>query len=700
MCTDKNERAEKIMAKKPTLFRPLSLLVPALIALFVAGCSGSKLSSDPSIVALYAGQTLTLDEYERRYARSVGGREAAEEDSLPAYQDFLERYVNFRLKVLAADAAGYDTDPSIQQEINGYRASFARPYLIDKEVMTPILTDLYQKSQEMVEASHILLRVEENAPPADTLAAYEKLVALRDSVLQGMDFGDLAEKYSEDPSARNPRAPQGYRGWLGYFTGGRMVKAFEDMAYQTPPGEVSPVFRSPYGYHLLYVHQRRPVVPAIRISHLMISIPGTTQPDSAEARQRIQDLKTRLEAGEDFAALAREHSEDRNSGRNGGDLGLLRYDNYQVDPTFRAAAFAMDEVGKISDIITTPYGYHLFKITERRSLGTFEEEYESLKQTASRLPRLRKAEVALAKDARSRYAATIDTTALLARFASIGLDTLMNHLRTATFADADRAVPVATLGDSTYTFGQLVTFAHNPEHLIRNMLTVEAQVVEVADVFLDQAAISHEALVLENRDAEFRVIMEEFRDGLVLFKLMEDSVWTAAAQDSAGVEAYFNAHRDAYQFPERTRILSVYSYSDSLLQATVDRLNHGLSWNDLYAETTQAATREIVLDTMRVDGITNSVYDQALAIPEGHHTEPIPYRTGHIVLYRDGVEAARPKTLEEARAEVVNDYQTVLEDRLLTRLRRLYQARTFPERLIRAFPPSPADDPASPSSTQ
>ena len=694
------------MSQRPIPLLPVVLAALAVATLALAGCSGALSAvekaalKDPSTVALYADQMLTLDEFEDRYARTVGGRDVALDDSLSEYQDFLERYVDFRLKVLAADSAGYSNDPSIQQEINTYRASFARPYLIDKEVMNPILSDFYQRRKELIEASHILLRLNTDASAQDTLPAYLKMSAIRDSVQRDLaDFGDLAFRNSEDPSARNPQAPQGYRGNLGYFTAGTMVEDFENVAYRTEKGKVSKIFRTQYGYHLMYVHDRREMVPPIRISHIMIRFKGATAADTLNARLKIDSLKTRLDAGDAFEELAKNHSEERNSGRRDGDAGFLAFDNYRVEPALKEAFFGMEELDKVG-FVESRFGYHLFKITERREMGTFEEEYESLKNTVSKLPRLRKAEQALAKDARTRYTSTIDTTALLGIFADTGLNTMMQQVRRGTFPDSVQAIPVATLDDSTFTFGQVTTLAKDPAILVRNMLTKEEQVVELANVFLDQMAISQDALQLEFRDEEFGLIMNEFRDGLVLFKLMEDSVWTAASEDSVGLARYFDAHQDRYQYPDRRRLLELFSLSDSLLQATVERIDQGLSWSDLQAELARDTTNALRLDTMLVAGPTNSVYDQALDIREGEHTSLIPYRGGHVVLFHNGTESARPKTLEEARAELVNDYQKVVEDQLIERLRRQYRVRTFPERLVSAFKEPPSETTAATTSTE
>ncbi len=684
------------MAKRSSV--PFYALCAALLgaALLAAGC-GSTLTplqraatKDPATVAVFAEQTLTLPAFEAQYARSVGGRTAAQDDSLGAYQDFLERYVNFRLKVIEGLHAGYDRDPAILQEINGYRASFAKPYLLDKSVVNPIIADLYERSREMVDVSHILLRVGPDAPPADTLAAYNEMIALRDSARQGVDFGDLAFRHSQDPSAQRaaPGDP-GHRGRLGFFTAGRMVEPFERMAYRTPAGEVSPVFRTQFGYHLLYVHDRQPAVPEVRVSHLMLRPEGATAADSAKTLEDLQALKRRLEAGESFSDLAREYSVDKVSAERGGDLGFLRYDNTQILKVFREAAFGLDSLNTVSDVLITPYGYHLLTITERKERGTLDDEYESLKQMASKLPRTREAELQLAADLRTQYAARVDSTTLLDAVAPVPFDSLMIVLGGAHLPDSVLARPFASLGDSTYTLRRLTAFV--ADHRIQRMDSKDQQLWKTVDTFLDQSALAYEAAQLEARDDEFRAIMDEFRDGLILFRLMEDSVWSAAAQDSAALAAYFEAHRDAYQFPERTRIVEVYSRSDSLLQAVAARLDEGLGLDALAAEWAQDTTGTVSLDTMLVAGKTNSVFDYALPLDEGAHTTLIPYRQGYVVLVRQGQVPARPKTLDEARTEVVNDYQQVLEDRLVERLRRKYHVLTFPERLARAFTEPPAE---------
>ena len=278
------------------------LLLTALLtsATLIVGCSGSRTAAvpagadDPSVVAVIDGEPLTLDEFETRYARASGGAAVAADDSLEAYRDFLQRYVNFRVKVKAARDAGLDESDEVLSEIRTYRTNLARPYLIEREVLEPLVREVYDRRQETIDASHILIRVGPVPTPADTLAAYEKLVMVLDSVRAGTDFGDLAVRHSEDPSAQREGRP-GYRGRLGFFEAGRMVQEFEDVAYETPVGEVSDIFRTQFGYHILQVNERRENVAPVQVAHIMI-VPASPLASGQRGGAR-QDRRHRFATG-------------------------------------------------------------------------------------------------------------------------------------------------------------------------------------------------------------------------------------------------------------------------------------------------------------------------------------------------------------------------------------------------------------------
>ena len=666
------------------------LLGPASIALslvLVVGCGMSGRTAlppeadNPNVVAVYADEVLTIDEFEERYARSVGGREAAVNDSLGEYKDFLERYVNFRLKVAAATEAGIAGSAEIRNEIQTYRANLARPYLLEEEVIEPIVRQLYDRRQELIDVSHILVRVEPTAAPEDTLAAYRELEAIRDSAAQGIDFAELAMRHSEDPSARGGEGRVGHGGRLGYFTAGRMVEPFETYAYLTPEGEVSPVFRTRFGYHILYVHDRMDAVPDIRLAHIMLR-PRPTAEDSAATLEKLEDIRQRIEAGESFEQLAEEHSADLQSAPRGGDIGFISFDA-PIHPSFKDPAFALENVGDVSDVIQTSYGYHIIKLKERREPRTFDEAYDELKELAARLPRMQEAEEELAQDVLEQQNATVDSAFVKSVLADVPADSVFTRLVMKDLPAEALDRTIVTIGDSTFTLQDI------SEHLatasVARTGTKNDRIRAILDGFVQDAAIDYEAAQLEARDAEFARIMEEFRDGLVLFEFMEDSVWTAAEQDSLALEEYYRAHQDEYWWPERTRVISLQSSSDSLLNALTVRLDEGASLSALVDEINADTLSRVRVDTMMIGEPTESVYDNALGLSEGEHTQPLSFRNGYILLINVGVEAARPKTFTEARTQVVSDYQVILENRLIDRLRDRFNAHTFPDRLVTAF---------------
>ena len=661
----------------------ITVALAGFIAVQFTGCSSSNptltpiIPADPSIVALYGDNPLTLDEFEKRYARTVGGAMIAAADSVSEYEEFLDRYIDFRLKVMYAAELGLDQDSSILAEIESYRNQLARPYLLEREILDPILRDLYEKQQFMIDASHILARAGESATPEDTLRAYNKMLAIQDSLEQGMDFGDLAFRNSEDPSARSNG--QGAKGRLGFFAGGRMVKAFEDKAYSTPVGESSPIFRTQFGYHILYVHDRQPRIPDVWGSHIAIRPSLRTPNDTVPPEDRIQQIYERLEQGEDFADLARETSQDMETGPRGGQFGRVSYIRPGIPENFREALFSLQNPGDYSEIIQTEYGLHIIRLDQREVLKSFEDSYEELKAQASRLPRVKAAERSRAKQIREKYGVEVDTTRIL--------ETLGNrHFKVADILEtpaAEMDAIVASIGDATFTFRDIVDFAetaavpYSPDTLAMTYTTL--------DLFLDDEALNFEAGRLEDNDDEFRYIMEEFQDGLLLFKLMEDSVWTAAASDTAGLMAYHQPRADSFWFPDRVRVISFRNRSDSLMEAVKIHVSNGETIGDIAAGFEADTTISVRIDTTYISEPNNSIFDRALELETGQVTDPILNAGSYIVLVNDGVEKARQKTFAEARSEVLNAYQQIVEERLLDRLRQKYGARAFHDRLAPAF---------------
>jgi peptidyl-prolyl cis-trans isomerase SurA len=676
--------------------RRLALALALLVAgVLTTACSGSRSTTDgpdgasgtaPVVVARYADTSITLDDFERRYARSVGGRDSAARDSLQAYQDFLDRYLEFRLKVRAAREAGLDTLASVRHDIRSYREQMARPRLVREEIMRPIARTLYERRATEVDVSHILLRVGPNAAPADTQNAYRKLQMIRDSLERGADFGAMAQRYSEDPSAQQ-EGRRGYRGRLGYLTAGDIVEPFEDRMYGTPVDSISEVFRTRFGYHVLKVHDRRARPQPRRISHILIRTGRRAARDSAEARRLADSLKTAARRGADFAELARTYSEDRGSASKGGDLGMVRPSGRLPD-AFREAVVSLDSVGAVSDVVQTQYGFHVLTMTDREKRGSFEEEYDALREEAAQMERVKTRKNRLAALLRKDFGASVDTAAVAAAAGVPSADSAA-----AALVDADLGAAAgrtfASLGDSTYAIRALVRYVASVPGA-RQMPLRRA----VRD-FVDDRTIRYATARLAQRDPDFSRTLTEYREGVLLFRYMQDSVWTAASRDTAGLRQTYRAHPDRYRFPERVRTIVLRSSADSLLQPYVSAHADGTA---LDAIVNRAATDSLVeADTVMVTDSTSAPFRQMRSVSDGAAAGPVRSDGSPLFMIRDRRLPPRPKSFAEARSEVVRDHQDTYEEQVVERLRRRYGAEAYPGRLTAAFSSgaAPARRPAS-----
>lgn len=665
-------------------FRVLAFLLLPVAGLIISGCAGSAPGSsvsvlNPGVLAEFGDEQITLEDFEYHFARGTTSRTAAAAEPIEAYEDFLERYVDFRLKVAEARRLGLHEDPEMVEEIATYRRQLAQPFLMEREVLEGIVRELYDRQQEEIHASHILFMLDPNfVTPADTLAAYERISVIRDSIVTGeLDFNEAARRHSQDPSAVQNS------GDLGYFSGGRMIYAFENMAYNTPVGEVTPVFRTQFGYHIMYVHDRRAALGEIRASHILLRLDANASAeDSVAVYGRAEELIAMLDGGADFAEVARDHSEDPGSAQRGGDLGFFEYG--RMVPEFSEGAFALENVGDISGMVRSQFGLHIIQLTETRPRQSYEESYDGLKRMAERLPRTQERRQELGQAYRDQIGSTFDTTAVLQATADFADNAVLNSISEHGFGDHSDTV-FATIGDSTFVLGDFVDYVRGSR--LQPQADQRMQLVDFLHEVLNERAVSIAAEGLEDRNPEFRRIMDEYADGVLLFRIAEDSVWAAAGRDTLGLRNHYEQNAERYQYPERLRVIGFYSRSDSLLAVAESLIGEGHT----PAETVEAlgdpeAFRPPVrTDTLYLTTPTGGVFDSAFDLEPGQVAPVVRHRGEYMLLKLDGIEEPRGMTFDEARAHVITEYQDVLEERFVQRLRSNANVRIYPERLSRAF---------------
>lgn len=580
-------------------------------------------------------------------------------------EEYLALFINYKLKVEEALFRGMDTTSHFKKEFETYRHELLKPYLPDTEVIDSLVLMTYERLKEEVNASHILITLDPAASPQDTLQAYRKISALRMRAVAGEDFGALAAEYSEEPNAGETK------GNLGYFTAMQMVFPFEQAAYRTPVGEVSLPVRTRFGYHLIKVNDRRPSRGEVEVSHIMIRADG--QDESDLARNTIFDLYDKLQKGMSWDELCLQYSEDPNSRESGGRLRPFGVGAMASVPEFQEMAFSLEERGEISDPVKTRYGWHILRLEQKIPLPPFEELKPALTQRVSRDERVQISQEAIRKRMRSEFGYRENRAAI---------DTLYSHAENilSDGPDAGNALNgeeiLFTLKGETYRIEDFLSFlgdqsvgkgAVEPTQYLQQLLL---EYVDAAQVALMEEKVKRES-------PEYKWLLKEYYEGILLFEIMEDEIWNKAMEDSVGQRNYYTANASKYQAAERVTG-TIYTTS-SLKQ--VEELEN------LLAAGASAVKDYLTRHRVRVDSGAFEADDRAVLskIPWAPGIHRAENNGVHHLVEVKKILPPGPETFEEARASVISDYQTFLEDAWIRELRRKFGVKIIKKAKKQAF---------------
>ncbi len=546
-------------------------------AALLAGCQATKstTASAPTATVETLGTT-PVPAAEFAYVYRKNNSADAQFGTRASVQEYLDLYTNFKLKVLAAEQRGLDTTQAFRQELEGYKQQLAQPYLTEKSVTDQLVREAYNRLSKEISAAHILIRLAPDAAPKDTLAAYEKAMALRQRVTSGgEDFAQVARQASEDPSARDNG------GSLGYFTAMQMVYPFESAAYTTPAGQVSQPVRTRFGYHLIKVNEVRPAQGEIKVAHLMIrATPGMPAADSVTAKKKIDELYTRLtRRNENWDKLVGQFSEDAGSAPNGGELPA--FSTGRMIPSFEEAAFKLQNPGELAPPVQTPYGWHIIKLIEKQPVPTFEAMEPTLKSKVSKdsrselnraafLKRVRQENQFVENQAVKDYAlAKADTALVQGRFA---------YTAPVAGAKAGKAPtdysPLFTIKGQPYLVKDFLTFAQQNQRP-RPSAEPRFAMQQLYDQYVDQSLTEFEKANLETKYEDYRMLVKEYRDGILLFQLMDEKVWTKAVEDTVGLQKFFADNQANYQWGPRVQATVISAASPELRARAQQQLRAG-----------------------------------------------------------------------------------------------------------------------------
>ncbi len=462
-------------------------------------------------------------------------------DSVNSIENYLDLFINYKLKVKEAKELKLDTLPSYINELNDYKMRLIQPYLKDKKVTNKLVVEAFERLQKEINASHILISLKPDASPKDTLAVYSKLMEARKLITSGSSFSKIAKQYSDDPSA------QQNGGNLGFFTALQMVYPFENAAYSTPVNTVSKPFRTQFGYHILKVHEIRPALGAVEVAHIMIK-----NNDAVAAKSKIDSIyKLVLNNKERFSELASKYSDDRATASNGGKLNKFTYG--QMLESFSKEAFKLEHISEISQPFKTEYGWHIVKLLKKYPVPNFEEIKDDLTRKIERDERSNLIGKSIINRLQKKYTILVDTLAL-------------NQFKNRNWRNLTNANSVLlTINNKEIRQVEFAKFLK---------LNLNETVLSAFKKFKEQEVLNYYKETIEFTNKEFAATYNEFKEGLLLFDLLEKKVWEKS-KDSASLSNYFIRFKDtkyADKELETNKGVVINDYQNYLEQLWVEAL--------------------------------------------------------------------------------------------------------------------------------
>lgn len=625
------------------------------------------LSAQPQpddVLLTIENQQITVGEFERVYNKnaSVVGSDTDNK----TVEEYLDMYINFKLKVEEAQQLKYDTIESFQKELNQYVSQLQQPYLTDEAYIEELVTEAYERMKNDIRASHIMVALEEDASPADTLKAYKEAYKIYKEAKTGVDFADLANRKSEDPSVKQNN------GDLGWFSAFRMVYEFENAAYNTPKGEVSGPVRSRFGYHIIKVTDKRDAMPEMQVAHIMIRHDNDADQNQSEAKKQIEEIHQKLNSGEDFATLAKHYSDDKGSAQRGGTLP--RFKTGRMVPDFEQAVYHLEKRGQITAPFKTDFGWHIAVLLDRVPLGSFEEEEENIRRNIDRDNRGADSQKRLALKLAEEYGVNTKPKHIAA---------LETKIDSAYFAGEIEKHPLHEVKnkttmqwkDKTYGTGKhKFTQKDFAEYLLSINPEKETDpsiyVCEAFDDFKVQNILDFEKSILPQKYPEFAALKNEYREGILLFSLMNDKIWSRANTDTVGLEAFYNAHIQNYMWPQRYDVTTYIANDEKTADEIMRYIESGKTDSAIISTINEQNSLGVKVRNAKIEKENNLLADVQDLNPG---VSKIQNEGEWYIIKINEVLESRPKTIDEARGTITSDYQDQLESEWLKELREKFQ---------------------------
>ena len=670
-------------------------------------------SNEPVIMTIN-GKTVYKSEFENVYKKNNGKEINKEQKSISEYVDL---FSTFKMKVFEAEANGLDTNSAFKTELAGYRKQLASPYLTDKNVNDALLVEAYERMKTEVKAQHILIRIEEGALPKDTIEAYTRLMIIRDAILKkpisatriaeyenilkkssaginkssnkkdsanyqsklnavtnlsaytntGEDpFIAVAKKTSEDPSA----AENG--GDLGYFSSLQMVYPFENTAFKLNVGEMSMPIRTRFGYHILKVNDKRASQGEILTAHIMVSFAKDMgEKDKANLKTKIDEIYAKLKSGSKFEEIARQFSDDKQSAEKGGQLQWFGSSRMPIE--FEKASFALQNNGDYSEPFTTKYGWHIVKRLDKKGLASFDDMKADLKQRIGKDSRTQAGKTSLIAKikkennfkenvmSKTPFLKVLDSTVYQGKWEAKKADKLGNK----------ELFTIGTTKKTQNDFAKYIESHQTARAIMDNNMFLQQSYKE----FVDETVINFEDAQLETKYPEYKNLLKEYRDGILLFDLTDREVWSKAIKDTAGLRVYYSKNKTNYLWEERAETTTYKCLNDKIAKQVRGLLNKNKTEKEIIDIVNKSSQLNLTSESVTyLKGENKDVdFNWKKGIVSNNIIDSKENKV--VVLVINAILDKTPKTIAEAKGTITADYQTYLEKEWLSYLKNKYTVK-------------------------
>lgn len=636
-----------------------------LLSILVLSISASSIGQNKSPELFSVGnRSVSSSEFLRMYTKNQMNKKV--DYSKPALQEYLDLYSLFKMKVSQAMEMQLDTIPAVASEIDSYRKQLAKNYLTNRTVTDRLVKEAYDRKKTDVNVAHILISLRPNTN--DTVFQKKTIDSIYRQIKKGkLSFERAAQLYSDDKQSGQ------YGGSIGYITALQIVYPFENMAYETPKGEITEPFRTVYGYHILKKLNERPARGQVQVAQIMTTVRKSLGEEGKQAaRAKIDSAYQELKNGVPFDQVEKKYNEDQFTKNSGGVIPVFGVG--KMVPVYEDAAFGLKKKGDFSRVVETANGYHIISLMKKIPLGTFEDEKGLLEKLVQRDGRITIAQDAFVAELKQKFNYKENRAALNELIMAIP----DSNLRNGKFDPENYRKMTKTIFSLDGIKFSQADFAKYIKVYTRGRIYGEKEnaISTLMDNYAKKVLQDREEVLLEEENPEYRNILQEYKEGILIFELTKQKVWDKAPKDSVGLENFYNAHQSEYMWTPAFKG-QVYTVQDeSFAKKLVKELNKP-----------GKKTPSIIVKEVNGDGPQDKARVEEGKFEQSRFAEDVkrPFVAGKYLPYfknKDGsytlimvdevFNSPTQKTLKEAKGYVISDYQDQLEKEWKAELRAKY----------------------------